>query len=568
MGSGSIYRSEAARVAIYELYERARERLQFATESRMVPTRFGETHVLVAGPPDGPPVVALQGGNVVNPLTLAWLTPLVDSFRIYAPDTIGQPGKTLGARVSANDSSLGDWTTDVLEGLGLPSASFIGASYGAGVLLRLAAVAPARIDRAVLVVPAGMTSVPVRSMLSLAAGYLSYRALRRPGIAAATVRQLGRPGPRSPDDRVNGPRLRRHRTRRRDAQERDPGGARRPDCAGHGIRRRARPAVPARSSAPAGEDAVPLPRRRRATPRMPPHPHRLLCRGPMRPYSTVPRAADDGRCRRVNAGAHADGSPGSKLTSRDLSASRGALVTFYGSRVMPDAASAGAIASTPGGDAGPADAEPSERSWVARSCSSVFSCSCSGSCCRELVDYDAVRAALAALTPGQLALLGAASAVAYVANAGPTRVLVPGLSWPHAVGSDLAARAVVSTVPGPTDVATRLVLYRQWSIPTAVASAGIVLAALFETFSYFALPLIATAGLLVSRSPDRVACAPARADRPRRAGRRDGPAGLHRALGEPRAEAGRLARPDGPADLEAVPEDAANGHRRGHAGPA
>ena len=119
----------------------------------------------------------------------------------------------------------------------------------------------------------------------------------------------------------------------------------------------------------------------------------------------------------------------------------------------------------------------------------------------RLIDYDAVRAALAALTPGQIALLGAASAVAYVASAGPTRVLVPGLSWPNAVGSDLAARAVVSTVPGPTDVATRLALYRQWSIPTTVASAGIALAALFETFSYFALPLIAAAGLLVSGQP-------------------------------------------------------------------
>jgi uncharacterized protein (TIRG00374 family) len=115
----------------------------------------------------------------------------------------------------------------------------------------------------------------------------------------------------------------------------------------------------------------------------------------------------------------------------------------------------------------------------------------------RLVDYDAIRAALAALTPGQLALLGAASGVAYVASAGPSRVLVPGLSWPHAVGSDLAARAVVTTVPGPTDVATRFVLYRQWGIPTDVASAGIALAGLFETFSCLALPLIATAGILV-----------------------------------------------------------------------
>jgi len=119
----------------------------------------------------------------------------------------------------------------------------------------------------------------------------------------------------------------------------------------------------------------------------------------------------------------------------------------------------------------------------------------------RLIDYDAVRAAIAALTLGQLALLVAASIGAYIAGAGPSHVLVPGLNWPRAVGSDLAARAVVSTVPGPTDVATRFVLYRQWSIPTDVASAGIALVALFETFSVFALPLIATAGMLVERQP-------------------------------------------------------------------
>jgi uncharacterized protein (TIRG00374 family) len=119
----------------------------------------------------------------------------------------------------------------------------------------------------------------------------------------------------------------------------------------------------------------------------------------------------------------------------------------------------------------------------------------------RLVDYDAVRAALAALTPGQLGLLGVSTIVAYVASAGPSHVLVPGLSWPRAVGSDLAARAVVSTVPGPTDFAARFVLYRQWLVPADVASAGIALAAMFETFAYFLLPLIAAAALLVGGQP-------------------------------------------------------------------
>jgi putative heme transporter len=167
---------------------------------------------------------------------------------------------------------------------------------------------------------------------------------------------------------------------------------------------------------------------------------------------------------------------------------------------MPDAASEGAIARAPVGTS--AQATPSRRAVVGRALvlvgvlAFVF-----GIVLPRLVDYEAVRAALAALTALQLALLGACSIVAYVASAGASRVLVPGLSWPHAVGSDLAARAVVSTVPGPTDVATRLVLYRQWSIPTDVAGAAIALAALFETFSAFALPVIATAGVLLDRHP-------------------------------------------------------------------
>jgi uncharacterized protein (TIRG00374 family) len=119
----------------------------------------------------------------------------------------------------------------------------------------------------------------------------------------------------------------------------------------------------------------------------------------------------------------------------------------------------------------------------------------------RVVDYETVRAALAALGPSQLALLVASSAIAYVASAGPSRALISGLSWPHAVGSDLAARAVVSTVPGPTDAATRFVLYRQWSIPADVASSGIVLASLFETFAYFALPVLAITALLIGGQP-------------------------------------------------------------------
>ena len=65
----------------------------------------------------------------------------------------------------------------------------------------------------------------------------------------------------------------------------------------------------------------------------------------------------------------------------------------------------------------------------------------------RVVDYDAVRAALSSLSTTQLAVLVVATVIAYVANTAPTRILIPALSWPRAIGADLAARAVVSTIP-------------------------------------------------------------------------------------------------------------------------
>jgi hypothetical protein len=116
----------------------------------------------------------------------------------------------------------------------------------------------------------------------------------------------------------------------------------------------------------------------------------------------------------------------------------------------------------------------------------------------RVVDYGAVVSALSALSAMEVAALVGGTCLAYVANAAPSRLLVPGLSWPHAIGADLAGRAVVSTIPGPTDIAVKFMLYRQWSIPAATATTGIVFNAFFETLSDLALPLIATIGVLLA----------------------------------------------------------------------
>ena len=190
-----FYRSAEAEAAVHALYDEARAALPFPTESRTVATRLGSTHLLVAGPAGAPDVVVLQGGNMVSPLTTAWLAPLADRVRIWAPDTPGQPGRSEGVR-PVDGAAYGPWLVDLLDGLGLTRPAFVAFSAGVEPFLELAAIAPERIARAALVVPSGIVATPLGGMLRLTVGYLRYRLRASDAAARATLRVLtGGPDP-------------------------------------------------------------------------------------------------------------------------------------------------------------------------------------------------------------------------------------------------------------------------------------------------------------------------------------------------------------------------------------
>lgn len=188
MRTGSIYRFPGGEAELMALYDEALAGLGVECESRMVGTDFGESHVLVTGPEDAPPVVVLQGGNFVNPLCLSWFLPLARENRVFAPDIMGQPGRDAQNRLSSRGDEQARWMVAVLDGLGLERAPFVGISFGAGVILRVAGYAPERISRAALVSPAGVATGPAgRIVKDVALPMLLYRL--RPGrerlIAAA-----------------------------------------------------------------------------------------------------------------------------------------------------------------------------------------------------------------------------------------------------------------------------------------------------------------------------------------------------------------------------------------------
>jgi pimeloyl-ACP methyl ester carboxylesterase len=156
----SVWKGEEARARLLEWYERFRAQLRVPTESRTVATRFGETHVLVGGPAAGPPLVLLHGALASSAHVLRELAPLLRTFRVYAVDIVGQSAKSADARPSVANNDYGDWLVEVMAGLELPRAHVVGVSWGGFVAIRLAAVAPERITRLVLLVPAGMVRGP------------------------------------------------------------------------------------------------------------------------------------------------------------------------------------------------------------------------------------------------------------------------------------------------------------------------------------------------------------------------------------------------------------------------
>ncbi|MCP8970386.1 alpha/beta fold hydrolase [Ectobacillus ponti] len=152
----TIYKRKQGKEKLLQQYEAYLQRLGTEFERVHVPTRWGNTHVLVSGPKEGKPICILQGGNCLNPMTLSWFQPLLQQYRVIAPDTIGHPGLSDEVRLSASDDSLARWVEDILDYFHIERCAFVGPSYGAGITLRLAAFAPERISCAVLVAPAGL----------------------------------------------------------------------------------------------------------------------------------------------------------------------------------------------------------------------------------------------------------------------------------------------------------------------------------------------------------------------------------------------------------------------------
>jgi len=152
----AIFRTEAGAAKVRALYERVLDGWPVPNTRLRLPTRQGETFVVACGPVDGPPLVLLHGAQSN---AAAWMFDAAiwaSRFRVFAIDMIGDAGFSAPSRPPLDSDAHALWLDDVLAGLGVSRAAFVGMSLGGWLALDYATRRPGRAERLALICPAGI----------------------------------------------------------------------------------------------------------------------------------------------------------------------------------------------------------------------------------------------------------------------------------------------------------------------------------------------------------------------------------------------------------------------------
>lgn len=156
---GGVFPSAEVRARMLAIYDRKLAEWPVHHEQLDVRTRYGRTHVIVAGSPASPPLLMVHMHACTS---FAWspiIAPLAARFRTCAVDTIGDVNKSLlddPRRHARTGDELAAWLGDVADALQLRQPDVLAASYGGWLAMHYASLAPTRVRRLALLVPMGL----------------------------------------------------------------------------------------------------------------------------------------------------------------------------------------------------------------------------------------------------------------------------------------------------------------------------------------------------------------------------------------------------------------------------
>ena len=163
----SLYKSEEGYKKMMSWYNRVQDEISVDHESIFADTRFGKTHIILAGKNNQKSILLIPGIAGCAPLWRHQINAFSEHFRVLAIDIVGQPGKSAANPPSVFNDDFTDWLEDIIHSLNLDKPHIIGVSTGGTTAMDMAIRKPDLIDKTVMCGPTGLARarLPFRQWL-------------------------------------------------------------------------------------------------------------------------------------------------------------------------------------------------------------------------------------------------------------------------------------------------------------------------------------------------------------------------------------------------------------------
>jgi len=149
-----VFTSPQGKAEILRAYQVILDKWPVSYEELIVPTSFGDTHVIASGPKDAPPVVLLHALFATAASWYRNVEALSRSYRVYAVDVIGEGNRSCAVKPITSLKGFFQWFWKLINGLGIDTLYLVGNSYGGFTAAYYAMKLPERVRKLVLIGPA------------------------------------------------------------------------------------------------------------------------------------------------------------------------------------------------------------------------------------------------------------------------------------------------------------------------------------------------------------------------------------------------------------------------------
>ncbi len=184
----SVYKSAEGERAVRERYLAILGHWPVPNQQLRMPTREGETFIVLCGDASAPPLLLLHGSMANSAMWMGDVAAWAKHFRVYAVDIIGDAGFSASSRPPLASEAHALWLDDVMQALSLRHASLAGVSFGGWLALDYATRRPERVESVVALCPGGVG----RQKLSIVFKTVPLRLLGAWGRRKASELVLGR----------------------------------------------------------------------------------------------------------------------------------------------------------------------------------------------------------------------------------------------------------------------------------------------------------------------------------------------------------------------------------------